>query len=90
MLTESNVKTFHHAFEEEQDGSTGRPVDPDDDDDYDNDHDNNDDEDNTARLIRRQSSISSSENVQALERVKSLTQRNRMVRLSDDLILFLL
>ncbi len=90
MLTESNVKTFHHAFEEEQDGSAGRPVDPDDDDDYDNDHDNNDDEDNTARLIRRQSSISSSENVQALERVKSLTQRNRMVRLLDDLILFLL
>ncbi|PBK75253.1 hypothetical protein ARMSODRAFT_1000886 [Armillaria solidipes] len=78
MLTELNVKTFHHAFEEEQDGSAGRPVDPDDDDDYDNDHDNNDDEDNTARLSRRQSSISSSENVQALERVKSLTQRNRM------------
>ncbi|KAK0504374.1 hypothetical protein EDD18DRAFT_1133337 [Armillaria luteobubalina] len=78
MLTESNVKIFHHTFEEEQDGSAGRPVDPDDDDDYDNDHDNNDDEDHTARLSRRQSSISSSENVQALERVKSLTQRNRM------------
>ncbi|KAK0462051.1 uncharacterized protein EV420DRAFT_1746320 [Desarmillaria tabescens] len=78
MLTESNVKTFHHAFEEKQNGSTSRLVDPDDDDDYDNDHDNNDDEDNTARLSRRQSSISSSENVQALERVKSLTQRNRM------------
>ncbi|KAG7445621.1 uncharacterized protein BT62DRAFT_932779 [Guyanagaster necrorhizus] len=78
MLTESNVKTFHHAFEEEQDGFASRSVDPDDDDDYDNDNDNNDDEDNTARLNGRHSSISSSENVQALERVKSLTQRNRM------------
>ncbi|KAK0202119.1 hypothetical protein DFS33DRAFT_1489916 [Desarmillaria ectypa] len=77
MLTESNVKAFHYAFEEEQNGSASRPVDPDDDD-YDNDHDNNDDENNTARLSRRHSSISSSENVQALERVKSLTQRNRM------------
>lgn len=41
----------------------------------DEDDDNDYDEDNTARLDRRHSL---NENIQALERVKSLTQRNRM------------
>ena len=49
--------------------------------DDDNDNDNDNDEDNTARLVGRRSmqDQSTSENLQALQRVKSLTQRNRMV-----------
>lgn len=47
--------------------------------DDDNDNDNDDGEDNTARLDRRRASKSPSENSLALQRVKSLTQRNRMV-----------
>jgi hypothetical protein len=42
-------------------------------------HENDDDEDHTAQLGRQQFHRSSSENVLALQRVKSLTQRNRMV-----------
>lgn len=68
MLNEANVKTFHTAFVRRN-----ASVD-DDDDDYDNENNDND-EDNTARLKRN----SASENVLALQRVKSLTQRNRMV-----------
>lgn len=47
----------------------------------DNDNDNDNDEDNTARLVGRRSiqDQSTSENLQAIQRVKSLTQRNRMV-----------
>ncbi|KAJ7160237.1 hypothetical protein C8R46DRAFT_1285749 [Mycena filopes] len=68
MLNGSNIKTFHAAFHS--------AADPDDDqDDYD---DNDDDgEDNTARLDH-QRRHSASENVLALQRVKSLTQRNKM------------
>jgi hypothetical protein len=47
------------------------------DDDHDNDYDN--DEDDTARIDKRHSNRSSSENAMALQRVKSLAQRNRMV-----------
>jgi hypothetical protein len=45
----------------------------------DEDEDDND-EDNTARLDRRRSLKNASENVDALQRVKSLAHRNRMVR----------
>ncbi|KAJ7133469.1 hypothetical protein C8R44DRAFT_23955 [Mycena epipterygia] len=67
MLNGSNIKTFHAAFQ----------ADPHDDelDDYDNDNDD-DGEDNTARLNQRRHSAN--ENVLALQRVKSLTQRNKM------------
>ncbi|KAJ7578190.1 hypothetical protein C8J56DRAFT_1170538 [Mycena floridula] len=68
MLTDSNVKAFHSAFDQ------SHHLDDDDDDNHD---DNENDEDNTARLDRI-SLKSSSENVQALQRVKSLTERNRM------------
>lgn len=50
-----------------------------DEEDEENDHDNDNDEDSTARLDRRRSLKGSSENTEALLRVKSLTQRNRMV-----------
>lgn len=49
------------------------------DDDDENDNDNDDGEDNTERLDRRRSLKSPTENSLALQRVKSLTQRNRMV-----------
>lgn len=79
MLNEANVKAFHDAFSRPHHRS-GRTDDFDDDDD---DYDHNDnDEDNTARLDRRLSVSSSredNENEKALQRVKSLTQRNRMV-----------
>ncbi|KAF5311565.1 hypothetical protein D9611_009505 [Ephemerocybe angulata] len=54
------------------------------DDDYeeDNDNDNDADGDNTARLDRRHHVKSSSENVMAMQRVMSLTQRNRMTWLA--------
>lgn len=45
----------------------------------DEDDDNDNDDDNTARLDRRRSLKSTSENIEALQRVKSLTQRNRRV-----------
>ena len=56
------------------------------DDDYDNDNDSNLDGDDTARLDRRllggaDNAKSSSENVLALQRVRSLAQRNKMVSL---------
>jgi hypothetical protein len=47
--------------------------------DEENDHDNDNDEDSTARLDRRRSMKSTNENIEALQRVKSLTQRNRLV-----------
>lgn len=48
-------------------------------DDEDEDNENDNDEDNTAKLDRRRSLKSPSENRLALQRVKSLTERNRMV-----------
>jgi hypothetical protein len=45
----------------------------------DEEDDNDNDEDNTARLDRRRSLKGASENIEALQRVKSLTQRNRLV-----------
>ncbi|KAJ7456728.1 hypothetical protein B0H11DRAFT_223332 [Mycena galericulata] len=68
MLNGSNIKTFHAAFH------SALP-DHDDEDDYDNDNDD-EGEDNTARLDQRRHSTS--ENVLALQRVKSLTERNKM------------
>lgn len=58
-------------------------------DDEDDEHDNDNDEDNTARLDRRRSLKDASENLMALQRVKSLTQRNRMVSRHLFLIFFL-
>lgn len=71
MLNGSNIKTFHAAFQ-------STVADHHDEDDYDNDNDD-DGEDNTARLNQRRHSTS--ENVLALQRVKSLTERNKMVRI---------
>jgi len=48
--------------------------------DDDNDNDNDLEGDDTERLVRGNAVKSSNENVLALERVKSLTERNRMVR----------
>ncbi|KAF7298612.1 hypothetical protein MIND_00808300 [Mycena indigotica] len=62
MLNGNNLKTFHAAFHNNND-------DPE----YEHDID---DEDNTARLDQRRHSAS--ENVLALERLKSLTQRNKI------------
>ncbi|KAJ7198411.1 hypothetical protein B0H12DRAFT_1166151 [Mycena haematopus] len=72
MLNGSNIKTFHAAFASAAD-------DEHDEHDIDNDNDNDDDEgeDNTARLDQ-QRRHSASENVLALQRVKSLAQRNKM------------
>jgi hypothetical protein len=67
-------KLFHAAFQRSQKG-------PDDDDEDGNEND--DAEDNTAKLAdggRRHSFKSPSENILALQRLKSLAQRNRMVR----------
>ncbi|KAF7348152.1 hypothetical protein MSAN_01768100 [Mycena sanguinolenta] len=75
MLNGSNIKTFHAAF-----ASAVAADDEHDDIDNDNDEDG-EGEDNTARLDQ-QRRRSTSENVLALERVKSLTQRNKMVRAS--------
>ena len=50
-------------------------------DDEDDENDHAGEEDNTARLDRRIGVKSTSENVAALQRVKSLAQRNRMVSL---------
>ncbi|KAJ6585544.1 hypothetical protein B0H19DRAFT_1059757 [Mycena capillaripes] len=69
MLNGSNIKTFHAAFHAADHHH-------DEQDDYDNDNDD-DGEDNTARLDH-QRRHSTSENVLALQRVKSLTQRNKM------------
>jgi len=46
------------------------------------DNDDDDDEDTTARLThgRRRTFQASTENAMALQRVRSLTERNRMVR----------
>lgn len=67
MLNGSNIKTFHAAFH-----ASGHY--DDEQDEYDNENDD-EGEDNTARLDRRHSA---SENVLALQRVKNLTQRNKM------------
>ncbi|KAF8215150.1 hypothetical protein K438DRAFT_1955138 [Mycena galopus ATCC 62051] len=77
MLNGSNIKTFHAAFASASAGANANTG-ADADDDYDNDNDD-DGEDNTARLDQ-QRRHSASENVLALQRVKSLTQRNKMVR----------
>jgi len=50
------------------------------DDDHDNENDNDNDGDDTARLDRRLLGNGESENVLALQRVRSLAQRNRLVR----------
>jgi hypothetical protein len=76
MLNGTNVKAFHAAFAANNTKSQRAHVDDDDD-----DNDNDNDEDNTARIDRRHSLKSPSENVLALQRVQSLTQRNRMVSL---------
>ncbi|KAJ7769150.1 hypothetical protein DFH07DRAFT_1058213 [Mycena maculata] len=68
MLNGSNIKTFHAAFH-------SAVPDNHDEDDYENDNDD-EGEDNTARLDQRRHSAS--ENVLALQRVKSLTERNKM------------
>ncbi|KAK7048809.1 hypothetical protein R3P38DRAFT_1877756 [Favolaschia claudopus] len=70
MLNGSNIKTFHAAFETADHSA-------DHDDDYDDDNDDENGEDNTARL-NHQRRQSASENVLALQRVKSLTQRNKI------------
>jgi len=48
---------------------------------------NDNDEDNTARLDRRRSLKTPNENILALQRVKSLTQRNRLVSGSQSFFL---
>jgi hypothetical protein len=75
MLNGTNIKTFHAAFS----SASAAAAADDEQDDYDNDNDDGDGEDNTARLDQ-QRRHSASENVLALQRVKSLTQRNKMVR----------
>ncbi|KAJ7708402.1 hypothetical protein B0H14DRAFT_3525563 [Mycena olivaceomarginata] len=73
MLNGTNIKTFHAAFS----SASAAAAADDEQDDYDNDNDDGDGEDNTARLDQ-QRRHSASENVLALQRVKSLTQRNKM------------
>lgn len=88
MLNGTGVKTHQHS--RSVGGSSSRSSsrlaldhgDDGDDDEDDVENDNENDEDNTARLDRMQSQKSSSENVLALQRVKSLTQRNRMVSIA--------
>lgn len=84
MPNGTNVKAVHSAFvnagNHPDDAEVAPSLDDDFHDDFDNDYDNDDGEDNTARLdLRRQSLNSSNDNVEALQRVKSLAQRNRMV-----------
>lgn len=85
MLNGTNIKTFQAAFAQNSHPKSNLKNQPHsspdeyDEDDNDNDNDNDNDEDNTARLDRRHSLKTASENVIALQRVKSLTQRNRMV-----------
>jgi DNA-directed RNA polymerase specialized sigma subunit len=71
MSNGSNVKTTPTSLTKSQ--SNGL-VEEDED-----ENENDNDDDNTARLNRQQSHRSSTENVIALQRVRSLTQRNRMV-----------
>jgi hypothetical protein len=71
MLNGGYEKTFQAAFK-------GQGVDEVDEG---NEIENDVDEDDTARFDARRNSRGQSENVLALQRVKSLTQRNRMVRL---------
>lgn len=70
MLNERNVKTFHAAFSH---NNTNHEQPHDFHDDFD-DEDDGGGEDDTARIVRRQSLKAS-----ALDRVKSLTERNRLV-----------
>ena len=67
MLDEDGLKSFHSAH------NNSRDMDEDD------DNDNDNDEDHTARLNRQTSTRGASES--ALQRVKSLAQRNKMVSL---------
>ncbi|KIY51540.1 hypothetical protein FISHEDRAFT_56681 [Fistulina hepatica ATCC 64428] len=69
-LFEGSVKVFHAAFSK----AAKKPY-HDNDDSHDYDFRNNDEEDNTARFSMDRTS---SENQDALQRVKSLTLRNRM------------
>jgi hypothetical protein len=73
MLNGNYGKTFHAAFHRDNRSKTHNSNDEE------NDNDTRDDEDDTARLDIRKQTKSPSENVLALQRVKSLTQRNRMV-----------
>ncbi|KAF9263001.1 hypothetical protein L218DRAFT_375056 [Marasmius fiardii PR-910] len=83
LLEENYVKAFHAAFEEQQrPQGQHRYETVDDDDDIDN-HTNNSNElyahdDDTAKFNRSQSNTNN-DNALALERVKSLQERNRMV-----------
>ncbi|KAJ7069401.1 hypothetical protein C8F01DRAFT_1112511 [Mycena amicta] len=67
MLDGNNLKTFHAAFHNNDNDNDDHEYEIDD-----------DGEDNTARLDLAQRRHSASENVLALERVKSLTQRNKI------------
>ncbi|KAK7462336.1 hypothetical protein VKT23_007937 [Stygiomarasmius scandens] len=90
MLNEANVKTFHKAFNMDDDNHDSSNVQQQnqydlgmDDDDPDIDQDDGEEGEHTAKLLRRHSirsssTTSGSENSQTLERVKSLTERNRL------------
>jgi hypothetical protein len=73
MLNGNYGKTFRAAFHPDQKTHAR------DDNDDENENDTRDDEDDTARLDIQKHSKNPSENISALQRVKSLTQRNRMV-----------
>ncbi|CAK5275358.1 unnamed protein product [Mycena citricolor] len=75
MLNGSNLKAFHAAFQHNHNDQAPHRLHYEEPDDIDNDIDD-DGEDNTARLDKRRHSAS--ENVLALQRVKSLTQRNKI------------
>lgn len=72
-LNETNIKAFQDAMAANLDRDG---IDDDEDDDH---NDGEGDEDNTARLDRMLSIRSSNQEESALQRVKSLTERNRMV-----------
>ncbi|KII90711.1 hypothetical protein PLICRDRAFT_542275 [Plicaturopsis crispa FD-325 SS-3] len=72
-----STNMYNGSYHQEIKGTRNHGDDYDDDDE--NGFDNENEEDNTARIERRRSLRSPSENVLALQRVKSLTQRNRMV-----------
>ncbi|KAG7088024.1 hypothetical protein E1B28_012061 [Marasmius oreades] len=84
LLEENYVKAFHAAFEQQQQRPQGqhRYETADDDDDIDNQTNNSNElyahDDDTAKFPRSQSNANN-DNALALERVKSLQERNRMV-----------
>ncbi|KAL0569597.1 hypothetical protein V5O48_012371 [Marasmius crinis-equi] len=87
LLGEQYVKAFHSAFEQQQQqhqrSQGNQSYDTVDDDDDDTDNYNNSNEpyahdDDTAKFNRTQSVNPDSDNALALERVKSLQERNRM------------